>query len=286
MKHIIENKKHYKLPRNKRNMTICIASLCENRENIIVASDKMVTVGEIIEFEHDVTKFEELTKNSLILTAGSATIQDDIIKDAKKEIKKLNNITFEDINMIIKSSYLNIRNMCSEEAHLKPIGLNWDTFYKNQKAFLSEFVFRIIDKVERNDLGVGFVLCGFGNDNKGNVQLIEDSGTSESFNSVGFCAVGTGHVNAISIFTLHNYAPSFRLEKALYLTYSAKKNAERAPVGCETDIVIISKEGIRKLTKPEMSILESIYQEHTKLDEKGYDDVKTKLVDIFKNAKE
>ena len=38
-------------------MTICIAALCEKGEKIIIAADRMVTVGQIIEFEHDVPKF-------------------------------------------------------------------------------------------------------------------------------------------------------------------------------------------------------------------------------------
>ena len=61
-------------------MTICIAALCENREKIIVASDRMITVGQLIEFEHDVRKFEPLIDNCIVMSAGSTTIQNDIIR--------------------------------------------------------------------------------------------------------------------------------------------------------------------------------------------------------------
>lgn len=266
-------------------MTICIASLCEDSNKIIVASDRMITVGEIIEFEHEVTKFEPLTNNSIVLTAGSATVQNDILKDVKSKIKKYNDVPFEDLNAIIKSSYLEVRNRCSEELFLKPLGMDLDTFYKNQRSFLPEFTFRLIEKIENNNLDVSLVLCGFDED-KGNIQLIDDPGNSESFNSVGFCAVGSGSLNAVSIFTLHHYAPSFNLEKALYLTYAAKKNAERAPgVGCDTDIVIISKSGIEKLGAEEIKTLESIYDRHTKMDEEGYKEVRENIIPKLKNEK-
>jgi 20S proteasome alpha/beta subunit len=260
-------------------MTICIAALCEKGENIIVVSDRMVTVGDVIEFEHEVTKFEQLTNNSVILTAGSATIQSDIIKNAKSKLDKLNDIPFEELNSLVKNSYLEVRNNCCEELFLKPIGLNLEAFYKNQRAFLPEFVFKVLDNIHTYRLELSLVLTGF-DERGGNIQLIEEPGTSESYNSVGFCAVGSGSLNAISTFTLHNYAPSFKLEKALYLAFASKKNAERAPgVGEKnTDILIISKTGITKINEAGIELLNKIYNTHSKIDDKGYQEVKDKLI--------
>ena len=122
-------------------MTICIAALCENGKKVILAADRMVTVGQIIEFEHDVRKFKSLTDNSVIMNAGSATIQDDIIKKAMPNIQKLKSPNFKQITDEIKKAYAEIRTRKAEEVHLKPHKLDFTTFYQNQRALLPEIVF-------------------------------------------------------------------------------------------------------------------------------------------------
>ena len=259
-------------------MTICIAELCEEKKKIVVAADRMVTVGTFIEFEHDVIKFVELSNNCVIMTAGSATIQNDIIECAKVEIDQSSKPIFNQIVEKVKGEYMNFRRNRAEELHLKPKGLNFTTFYQNQSVLQPELVYRIVDLIDKTNLGVEFITCGF-DDKGGHIQYITDPGISESFDSVGFCAIGTGNVNAVSVFTAYNYAPSFSLSKSLYLVYSAKKEAERSPgVGNETDIAIISEEGIRYLNSDEEKELEKIYLDSKRIEEKEYKVVETNII--------
>jgi 20S proteasome alpha/beta subunit len=263
-----------------KNMTICIAALCENNKKIILAADRMITVGNFIEFEHDVKKFEQITKNCYIMTAGTTTIQNDVIQKLKSQIKNINAPEFKQIIEELKNSYSSVRLNRSEELFLRPKGLDFGTFYQNQRGLLPEFVFEITRQINENNLGVEYILCGF-DDDDGHIQYIIDPGVSESFDSVGFCATGTGNINAISVFTIHNYSPSFPLYKALYLVFLAKKDAERAPgVGCDTDIAYLTKEdGIKHLKPNEITELQRIYDEYSKVEDKEYKDVKDNIVD-------
>jgi 20S proteasome alpha/beta subunit len=56
-----------------KNMTICIGSTCNSSKVAVVASDRMITTGDLtVAFEHDVPKITKLTDNCLALTAGAA----------------------------------------------------------------------------------------------------------------------------------------------------------------------------------------------------------------------
>lgn len=238
----------------------------------------MVTVGTFIEFEHDVSKFEKLTDNCIVMTAGSTTLQNDIIKKALSKIKSMKNPDFELITDELKKAYVDIRVKRAEELHLKPKGLDFAAFYQNQRALLPEIVFQITDAIDKTSLEVEYILCGF-DDVGGHIHYIIDPGNSESYDSVGFCAIGTGNINAISVFTAHNYAPSFPVEKRLYLAYLAKKEAERAPgVGNDTDIVILTKGGIKHLSDDEKVKLEEIHHRHKKIEDREYKEVEEEII--------
>lgn len=260
-------------------MTICIAAICEKGEKIIVAADRMITVGQIIEFEHDVPKFVDLTDNCVVMTAGSTTLQNDIIKEASSKIRALKKPNFKQITDELKNAYTNLRIKRAEETILKPKNLNFQAFYQNQRIMLPEIVFQMTDAINKTNLGVEYILCGF-DDDGGHIHYIVDPGTSECWDSVGFCAIGTGNINSVSAFTAHNYAPNFPIEKSLYLVYLAKKEAQRAPgVGNDTDIVVLAKEGIKYLNSEEKGILEKIYKKFMKIEEEEYKEVKTDIID-------
>lgn len=266
-------------------MTICIAGLCENGKHIIIASDRMITVGSFIEFEHDVAKFIKLTNNCIILNAGSATIQTDIIKEALSKIKKLKNPNVDKITDLVNKGYSTTRMKKSEEIHLKPKGLDFSTFYSTQRNLLPEVVFKLMRAIDETNLSVTYILCGY-DEEGGHIHQITDPGTSECFDSVGFCSIGTGNVNAVSVFTAHNYAPKFSLSKSLYLVYLAKKEAERAPgVGNETDIVIMSKDGIREISSEELIELESIYNTRVHIKPEEYEEVRNRIVEKWTDGK-
>lgn len=257
-------------------MTICIAAICEGGAKLILVSDRMVTINPPpIEFEHDIPKYEIVTNNCVSLFAGNALIQREVVDKLKDELKKLGKQP-ENIQQIcntLRKVYIDTRLQKNETRILTPRGLTLQTFYQGVKGLLPEWVLQVDNAFTQGKLGVEVLLSGV--DDKAHIFQIKDPGESESFDSIGFAAVGSGNMHAFSAFTLYRYSPNFPLSKALYLCYLAKKSSERAPgVGSETDMLIIDSQDIYKLTDIEMGILEKIYKEENLLDLKERPELK------------
>ena len=264
---------HLSTKEESNNMTICIAVICENGKKIVIACDRMVTVGDIIEFEHDVTKFESLTDTCVVMTSGSTTLQNDVIKQALMNIKSIKKPSFQQVTESVKEAYVAIRTKRAEELYLKPINMSYSSFFEYQKNLVPEIVFQTTDAIKKAELGVEFILCGF-DDNGGHIHYLVDPGTSECYDAVGFWAIGTGSLNAISLFTSHSYAPNFSIGKSIYLAYLAKKEAERAPgVGNQTDIAVLTENGMKHLDDKIIKGLSAIQEKYKKIGNEEYEEV-------------
>ena len=68
-------------------MTQLIGAICDNREKVIMLSDRMVTTADgTLGFEHDEPKGKIISSNAMVLLAGT-THEPELIEDAKAEIK-------------------------------------------------------------------------------------------------------------------------------------------------------------------------------------------------------
>jgi hypothetical protein len=66
-------------------MTICIGALCSGsqeqaRQALVVASDRMVTLGQITEFEHETPKIVDISTSVVALMAGDALRASSMVK--------------------------------------------------------------------------------------------------------------------------------------------------------------------------------------------------------------
>ena len=74
------------------------------------------------------------------------------------------------------------------------------------------------------------------------------------------------------------------VKEALYVIYEAKKISERAPgVGKETDIILIDKNGTKKISKDTIDLLNGIYNTNKELHNKQYQQIKEKIDQISLN---
>ena len=56
-------------------MTICIAAICADRKEVLLASDRMVTISfPSTEFEHDTAKFIKITDRCYMGTADDPSV--------------------------------------------------------------------------------------------------------------------------------------------------------------------------------------------------------------------
>src|SRR5215469_2586223 len=73
-------------------MTVCIGAVCRDRDengrnSVVVASDRMVTMAQITEFEHEVPKLTQLTDHTVALMAGDARRGMRIVRDMVAHFK-------------------------------------------------------------------------------------------------------------------------------------------------------------------------------------------------------
>ena len=241
-------------------MTICIGVICEERKKAIVALDRMLTSRALsVQFEHDETKFDQLSDTSLALTAGEALTPTKLFRDVRSKVKPTSSLS--DICDIVKEVFLEYKLQRVEEKYFKPRKLSISKFYAIQKQLNPDVVRRLEMLLEREVFNVEILLVGV--DRSGaHIYQISDPGTSECFDSLSFHAIGSGLPHAMSTLISYNYTPCIELKKASYIIYEAKKNAERAPgVGKTTDMAIINEKEIKFLSDDEIGELDKIYKE-------------------------
>lgn len=221
-------------------MTQLVGALCEDRTKVILVSDRMITTeDDSLAFEHE-AKFEIVSPNALVLAAGTIH-EPELIEDAKLEMGGRPSIRQAAENLA--KSYRNVRKKRIEHEILEVHGiLNFDDFYNKQRLLHEDTNLQLIRDIERYGLGASFILGGV--DRKAHLYYIDNPGIYRSFDTLGFCCVGSGDRHAEPVFAFYEFQPSLSASEALQIAYEAKKRAEMAGgVGRETDAWIIDKEG-------------------------------------------
>lgn len=249
-------------------MTICIGTLCAKRKIAIFASDRMLTNPVLsVEFEHDEPKYQGLSKTCVALTAGEALAPTELCEEVTSEVKKKASPKIYDITKIMCDKYRECKMRRVEEIYFRPRDLSIEEYMRVQKHLNENVVLRLERAIESEEMRMSVIVVGV--DNTGaHLFLVTDPGQSTCLDRIGFHAIGSGLPHAISTFIAFNYTPNIDLKTATYITYEAKKSAEKAPgVGkTATDMGIISSKEIRVIKPEEINKLEEIYQEKTRLE--------------------
>ncbi|MGB9960041.1 MAG: hypothetical protein ACPLKQ_05935 [Candidatus Bathyarchaeales archaeon] len=269
-------------------MTICLATICDNGKSVILISDSMITGEHLsIEFEHKTPKIIILTENCAVATAGDALAHTELFEIVNEQIDRLKAPKISDIVECIKNCFIDIRQRQIIERILKPRGIpDIQTFYSIQGSLVREVALTIQSEIDNYAYGLEVLVGGV--DVKGaHIQLITDPGTSVSFDSIGYHAIGSGYPHAVTSLIANDYHQQFPLPKALMTAYQAKKIAERAPgVGSKiTNLAIITQKGVRFFTPEEVFELDKIYMR--KLSEEESSVVKTwekEVEDLLRKA--
>jgi len=252
-------------------MTICIGTICDNKQKAIAIADRMITDDSLsIEFEHKEKKIIQIAKNCIAMTSGSSIsfqeILEPIISKFKDEKPKISIIVEE-----IAESYTTIRKKKVDEKYFRPRGLSIKEFYEDQSGLserLIEGLDRIVDEFEFPSLEtpVGLEILVVGVDDKAHIYLITNPGTFVPFDELGWHCIGSGYPQAENSLISNKFDPSLNLNKGLYLTYEAKKRAEVSPgVGHVTDVLVIDTNGIRFLSEDAVRGLNDLFEEKENL---------------------
>jgi len=243
-------------------MTICLATICDNGNYVVLVSDAMITGEHLsIKFEHKRPKITKLAANCAVATAGDALADAELFDAVKQRIDQLKTPRIQEIVECIKMCYIELRQKEIRERILIPRGINdIETFYQMQQDLIREVALTIQSEIESYEYGLEILVGGV--DKKGaHVYMIDDPGTSVVFDSIGYHAIGSGYPHAVTTFITNDFHQGISLPDALLISYEAKKIAERAPgVGTNiTSVAIVSKQNVHFFNKEEVTQLDAIY---------------------------
>lgn len=219
-------------------MTVCIASLCEERKCLVYVSDERASFGDF-SADRAVNKNKPLVGKWIAFYAGNdvqyagpilqrATA--DCIAAARKLNRALNPQEVADI--LDHACVVKLREHI-ETKLLRKHGFTAESFLKTGKLKCTPEVFvRTWDRIDRERFSLKFLLCGFDAEGIGHIYVVDGNGTPESYDSIGFWAIGTGAASALSTIAYYiteNNSPAYASEqKAFYIALTAKFMAESA----------------------------------------------------------
>lgn len=244
-------------------MTICIAALCNKSKEVIVVSDRMITVDfPPIEFEHGIPKLEEICSTCVVLTSGDALAHADICRQVRENISGLVRPSIENITEATRKSYVQQRQKRATERFLQPRGWTMSDFYgKNMSHLPTELALTIDNQIASFNFGLSMIVAG-ADPQQAHIYGIRHPGQVDCYDALGYHAIGIGAMHASSSLIANGYTPDIDTKWAVYWVYEAKRSAECAPgVGRQTDMSIITGTKYISLTEDQMARLEAIYSE-------------------------
>lgn len=252
-------------------MTICIAAIGTEGKNefIVFATDHMITTG-TGQFEHSFAKYKELNKTTVAMLAGQALLFEDLTQLSDK------NIFIDEIKKQIFENFKKKRKEVIENEIFSIYGINQDFFVESlQKPIPNPFIHTILEKVSNFKLGTNILLIGF-NDGLAILSEINEGGIFD-FRNINFHTIGTGAVQASNTLLFQKHSKNENLSRTIYNVYKSKRNAEvMQGVGKETDVLVLTEDGMRKLSDEKINILKGIYEAELKF---GKDDAEFKRVE-------
>jgi len=250
-------------------MTVCIGALCAAEDgtssgSVVVASDRMVTMGGLIEFEHEVPKLMNLTNCAVGLIAGDA-LRGARLGRGLLEATQAGSPPIGDLAQMAATLYGELRRKQINSEIFAPRGIAMEHFYTGglQPSLLSTLVGLIDSQVMNWNYGVDFMIAGV-DDTGGRLYIVSNPGGSYTeFGQIGFAAIGSGTIHAIQSMIGFGHTGARDLHQTLFEVYVSKRRAEAAPgVGRDTDLAIVARSGITKLDRSTLDELETLYLEY------------------------
>jgi 20S proteasome alpha/beta subunit len=246
-------------------MTICMGAICRTVDGsgpaVVLASDRMVTMGQITEFEHTVPKAHTLTSHVLCLIAGDALQGVRVAKETASQCSP-HIASVEDLAGLVAQTYCARRLAEAETRVLSTRGLNMHMFYQMHQQMVGQIVVALDNQIANFDLGIELLVAGV-DDAGGHIFDISNPGGQETcLDPIGFHAIGSGALHAIQSMIEFRHSPSSSLPETMFRVFASKRRAEVAPgVGSDTDIAVITEAGRPPLPSNLVNELDRLYNQ-------------------------
>lgn len=225
-------------------MTVCLGILCPSEAAVVVTADRMVTGGRpAVEFEHEGSKIEKLAPNCVAMTAGNALGTRQLFRAVRARIATQQAESIATITEITKEVFVEHRLQLAEDQLLRGRGVTVGEFYEHYlDAWPKELVMGLDQAIQDTTIGIDVLIAGV--DDESHLYLIEGQGVQSCWDSLGFCAIGSGTSLATLQWIARCSGPAPSLREAVYVAHEAKFRAEAHPgVGCDTDMVLVTRRG-------------------------------------------
>ncbi len=254
-------------------MTLCIAAICSSnfqallgwRDTIIMVADAMVS--------RVVTHTESGLKIRLLGQGWWSMFAAGDVSEADQIIKNIRGVLLEDqsasgnlqrMQAIVKSEYDRLRLQKAESLILPP-GLSIERFYTEAKNILTERVFETyLAEMRRVSVECELLVAGFDQQDKAHLFSVGSDPYHtqvDSWDVVGFHAIGSGSPNAIAMLSEREQRAETLPGQTLYQAYEAKRFGEKAlGVGKHTDVVRLTSGKVEPLPPPAHQKLDQIYK--------------------------
>jgi hypothetical protein len=228
-------------------MTVCIAALADVGKSLVLVCDRMITSGSDFIGDAIASKLFPLSDRYQWWAMISGEDITRVVPVLELAVEKLVALpqpqnTCREVERAVVSAYQEIRLQKCEDEVLSPIGMTLEEF-KNldpRDPYLS-------DDMRRVDLGCQILVAGFDFAGDGNIFAIENPGSPQNLNPIGFGSIGSGSHRALGMFYHHSVNYEMDLPTVLYHALEAKFMAESAlGVGKHTTVKVI-RSGVHDL---------------------------------------
>lgn len=214
-------------------MTVCIAAICGDGKQIVTVSDTKISY-ESYSAEDAMRKVIRVIPGWTILCSGDdVTDVDPILDTAKASLSSGTVSSVEEVSKALHDACRKRLHEHIEASVLGHLGFSVEEFIEDGREALTESAFdSLLDKMSKVTLGVQFLLVGFDSRGKAHIRCVQADKPPASYDSVGYCAIGSGSHVATSTLAHHisqrHFSPIADIQSCIYCCCSAKFMAESA----------------------------------------------------------
>jgi len=224
------------------NMTIGIVGICDYWQSLIFASDQMISAQD---FSGDsiAIKIGSIHPHwGMLYSADDIGCISDIYSDVRSNLDRGTVQTLQQVMQTVIGEYR--RELTAKKnAFLSRFDLDLASFKREGRSIFGDAIFSdYCGQLERMSLGCDFLVGGFDDQKLPHVFVVGNPGEKNSYDSIGFWAIGTGANSALSNLFFHSFRVSLTLPRAVYHICESKFMAESAMgVGKATSVVVLTK---------------------------------------------
>ena len=235
-------------------MTVCIAALYDGGKGFVLASDQMLTLHYPMAYEFENEEFDKIFRLCdevpiYCLSAGNAIFAQEIMDSAKTQIMKDRVSSADKAALIVREYYAQYRMRRLIRNELETRGLDLNSFYKNHKALLPEIVSVIDRSFKTFNLGVEFIVVGYGGATC-HIYTIIHPGEVYCYDSIGYASIGIGAPHVVYHMIENKYRRSLSMDSVSKLVDNAKERSQVAPGVGELTRKIIEPRGDENNEQP------------------------------------